>query len=42
MSGYEALYLCWVSGQVSERQWIEHLRDEMFSAWLRRRTGIAS
>lgn len=26
----------YLSGQMSERQWQEHLKDELFSAWLKR------
>lgn len=38
MSGYEALYLCYTMGQMSEGQFQEHLKsDEVFKAWLARR-----
>ena len=31
---YELLLICYRSGQVSERQWQEHLKDAGFVAWL--------
>lgn len=31
---YELLLTCYRSGQVSERQWQEHLRDEKLRQWL--------
>jgi len=31
---YELLLQCYRSGQVSERQWQEHLKDENFKKWL--------
>lgn len=34
MSDYELLLACYRSGQISEAQWQEHLRDEVFRAWL--------
>lgn len=37
MTSYQALLECYQSGQISERQWQEHLKDEVFIAWLRRR-----
>jgi len=33
---YSKLLECYKSGQISERQWQEHLKDEVFCAWLRR------
>jgi hypothetical protein len=36
---YECLLACYRSGQVSERQWTEHLRDPAFAAWLRERAA---
>lgn len=37
MSAYEMLYQCYRSGQMSERQWQEHLNaDEVFRSWLSR------
>lgn len=35
---YEALLACYLSGQVSEPQWQEHLKDEVFSAWVKARS----
>jgi hypothetical protein len=34
MIDYALLLACYRSGQISERQWQEHLRDEVFRAWL--------
>jgi hypothetical protein len=36
MSQYEALFACYCSGQMSERQWQEHLRDLEFAAYVRK------
>lgn len=36
MSSYHRLIACYLSGQIGERQWQEHLRDEVFLAWLKR------
>lgn len=36
MSEYAAILACYRSGQVSERQWQEHMRDEVFAAWVRK------
>lgn len=33
---YALLLDCYRSGQISEHQWREHLRDEVFCAWLKR------
>lgn len=37
MSEYEALLACYKSGQISDRAWGEHLRDDVFRRWLERR-----
>jgi len=34
MSKFELLLACYKSGQVSERQWQDHLKDADFAAWL--------
>jgi hypothetical protein len=34
MTDYELLLACYRSGQVSETQWQEHLKDEPFRKWL--------
>lgn len=34
MDSFEHLLACYKSGQVSERQWQEHLKDTDFSDWL--------
>lgn len=34
---FELLLACYRSGQVSERQWQEHLRDPEFALWLEAR-----
>lgn len=39
MSEYEALLACYRSGQISERQWQEHLKDELFRAWVAEHGG---
>lgn len=41
MTHFEQLLSCYRSGQMSERQWQEHLRDELFAAWCKRETGAA-
>lgn len=33
---YALLLECYLSGQIAERIWQEHLRDEVFRAWLKR------
>jgi len=37
MSEFELLLMCYKSGQVSERQWQEHLKDADFAAWMAKR-----
>jgi hypothetical protein len=34
MSKFELLLACYKSGQVSELQWQEHLKDADFAKWL--------
>lgn len=34
MIEFEHLLACYKSGQVSERQWQEHLKDADFAAWI--------
>jgi len=34
MTEFEMLLACYRSGQVSERQWQEHLRDRAFREWV--------
>jgi len=34
MSKFELLLACYKSGQVSERQWQEHLKDADFAKWM--------
>lgn len=41
MSNYELLLACYLSGQVSEREWTEHLKDRVFAAFVERQ-GIHS
>lgn len=36
MGKFSQILACYRSGQMSERQWVEHLKDRLFSAWLRR------
>lgn len=36
MNHYSLLIECYRSGQVSERQWSEHLKDELFAAYVRK------
>lgn len=36
LNDYAALLACYRSGQVSARQWAEHLKDEVFAAWVKR------
>jgi hypothetical protein len=33
---YALLFECYRSGQMSEAEWQQHLRDELFAAWLKR------
>lgn len=34
MTEHESLLACYRSGQISERQWQEHLKDEVFRRWV--------
>lgn len=34
--GYHLLWDCYRSGQMSAAQWNEHLRDDLFVAWLKK------
>lgn len=34
MNNYPLLLACYRSGQISERQWTEHLSDPLFALWL--------
>lgn len=34
MSKFELLLVCYKSGQVSELQWQEHLKDADFAKWV--------
>jgi hypothetical protein len=36
MNYYADLLACYRSGQISEQQWQQHLRDEVFVAWLKK------
>tara|TARA_B100000378_G_scaffold278633_1_gene282608 strand:- start:3222 stop:3350 length:129 start_codon:yes stop_codon:yes gene_type:complete len=36
-SDYRHILACYRAGQMSERQWQEHLRDPLFALWLERR-----
>lgn len=36
---YRALLACYLSGQMSERQWQAHKRDPLFSLWLERKAN---
>lgn len=40
MSDYQSLWELYRAGQISERQWQEHLKDELFVAWLKRNGHI--
>jgi len=33
---YQMLLDCYRSGQIDSRQWAEHLKDELFAAYVRR------
>jgi len=33
---YALLLACYRSGQITPAQWQEHLRDEVFAAWLKK------
>lgn len=41
VSEFEMLLACYRSGQVSERQWQEHLRDREFREWVEARAALA-
>lgn len=41
MREYELVLDCYRSGQMSERQWQEHLKDEVFDAWLQQNNEAA-
>jgi len=34
MTENELILACYRSGQMSERQWQEHLEDKQFAAWM--------
>ncbi len=34
---FDLILSCYLSGQMSEKQWQEHLKDDLFRAWLKRR-----
>lgn len=36
MHPFEQLLACYRSGQMTETQWHDHLRNEVFCAWLKR------
>jgi hypothetical protein len=36
---YELILICYTSGQMSERQWQEHLKEDDFAAWLDKHTA---
>ena len=42
MNDYEALLACWRSGQIPERAWIEHLKDEVFRKWFANRESVSN
>lgn len=31
---YKIIYQCYKSGQITEKQWMEHLKDEVFRKWV--------
>lgn len=37
---YQNLLDCYRSGQISEKQWQEHLKDEGFAEWVKRNQSI--
>jgi hypothetical protein len=39
MDKFELLLACYKSGQVSERQWQEHLKDADFAEWMEKRAN---
>lgn len=41
MNNYELLLACYKSGQISEQQWAQHLKDEVFAKWLAKFEGPA-
>lgn len=42
MEKYQLLLQCYLSGQISEKQWQEHLKDEAFAEWLDNRSHTES
>jgi hypothetical protein len=38
MNSYELILQCYRSGQISEKQWQEHLKDEVFAKWVVKQT----
>lgn len=38
---YTLLLACYRSGQISERQWQEHLKNEVFRKWLEKQEARA-
>ena len=37
---YELLLACYRSGQISERQWQEHLKDREFREWVEEEVAV--
>lgn len=37
MSHFTLVLACYRSGQISERQWQDHLKDPLFKLWIERR-----
>lgn len=38
---FDLILACYVSHQMTEQQWQEHLRDELFSAWYKSKVDKA-
>jgi hypothetical protein len=33
---YDLILACYLSGQMTEKQWHEHVKNEHFAAWVRK------
>ena len=40
MTDYRLLLACYQSGQMTEAAWREHLKDEVFAAWVKRHAPL--
>ena len=39
-SKWENILACYLSGQMNEKQWQEHMQDKLFCLWYHHREGV--